>query len=96
MYHESRSSTTPTAARVIELLESLSATDVTTHDGRLLAVSPPEPDALPRQVLSLLKVPLRAYGIAKRTPRDRETDAAIFALKNSPDLRNMGGCAGGA
>ena len=68
MYHEGRSCTTPTAARVIELLEPLSAIGVL-HDGRLLAISPPEPDALQRQILSLLKVPPRAYGIEKRSPR---------------------------
>jgi len=39
------------------------------HDGKLLAISPPEPDPLQRQILSLLKVPLRAYGIEKQLPR---------------------------
>lgn len=68
MYHEGRSCATPTAARVIELLEPLSATGVL-HDGRPLATSPPELDALQRQILSLLKVPLRAYGFEKRAPR---------------------------
>ncbi len=68
MYHEGRACAAPTAARVIELLEPLSATGVL-HAGELLAMSPPEPDALQRQILSLLKVPLRAYGIKNRPPR---------------------------
>ena len=68
MYHEGRSCTAPTAARVFELLEPLSVTGVL-HDGKLLAISPPEPDALQRQILSLLKVPLRSYGIEKQPPR---------------------------
>ena len=68
MYHEGRPCAAPTAARVIELLEPLSATAVL-HAGELLAISPPEPDALRRQILSLLKVPLRAYGIEQWSPR---------------------------
>jgi transposase len=68
LYYEDRACTAPTAARVIELLEPLSATGVL-HAGELLAISPPEPDALQRQILSLLKVPLRAYGIENRPPR---------------------------
>ena len=68
MYHEGRRCAAPTAARVIELLEPLSATGVL-HANELLTMSPPEPDALQRQILSLLKVPLRAYGIEERPPR---------------------------
>ena len=67
-FEEGRSCTAPTAARVIKLLESLSTTSVL-YNVELLAVSPPEPDALQRQILSLLKVALRAYGIEKRSPR---------------------------
>ena len=69
MYHEARPCTAPTAARVIELLEPLSATNVL-HAGQLLAVSLPELDALQRQMLSLLKVPLRGYGIARKPRRN--------------------------
>ncbi len=68
MYHEGRPCVAPTAARVIELLEPLSATGVL-HANELLTMSPPEPDALQRQILSLLKVPLRSYGIEKQPPR---------------------------
>ena len=68
IYHEGRQCAAPTAARVFELLEPLSATGVL-HANELLTMSPPEPDALQRQILSLLKVPLRSYGIEKRPPR---------------------------
>jgi len=68
MYHEDRSCTAPSTARVFELLEPLSVTSVL-HDGRLLTIAPPEPDPLQRQILSLLKVPLRAYGIEKQSSR---------------------------
>lgn len=61
-YYEDRRCTSPTAARVFELLDSLSATTVT-HDGNLLAVVPPTLDPLQRQILGLVKVPRSAYGL---------------------------------
>ena len=68
MYHEGRPCAAPTAARVFVLLEPLSGTGVL-HAGELLALSPPEPSALQRQILNMLKVPLSAYGIENRSPR---------------------------
>ena len=62
LYYEDRACAAPTAARVFELLEPLSATGVCCA-GELLVISAPEPDPLQRQILSLLKVPLRAYGL---------------------------------
>ena len=62
LYYEDRACAAPTAARVFELLKPLSATGVYCA-GELVVISPPEPDPLQRQILSLLKVPLRAYGL---------------------------------
>lgn len=67
LYHEDRACAAPTAARVFELLEPLSSTAIF-HAGELLAVSPPTLDPLQRQILTLLKVPHRAYRAAWRTP----------------------------
>lgn len=60
LYYEDRACPAPTAARVFELLEPLSATGVYCA-GELLIFLPPKPDPLQRQILSLLKVPLGAY-----------------------------------
>ena len=62
LYYEDRACATPTAARVFELLEPLSATGVFCT-GEPLVISAPKPDPLQRQILSLLKVRLRAYGL---------------------------------
>ena len=67
LYYEDRACAAPTAARVFELLEPLCTTAVF-HAGDLLTVSPPTLDPLQRQILSLLKVPHRAYEPARRTP----------------------------
>lgn len=62
LYYEDRACAAPTAARVFELLEPLSATGVYCAGQRVVS-SPPKLDPLQRQVLSLLKVPLHAYGL---------------------------------
>ena len=60
LYHEQRPCTTPTAARVLEILEPLARTHLT-HDGHTLAIIDPEPTSLQRQLLELLDIPLTAY-----------------------------------
>ena len=67
LYPEDRACATPTAARVFELLEPLCSTAIF-HAGELLAVSPPTLDPLQRRILTLLKVPHRAYRSASWTP----------------------------
>jgi len=67
LYHEDRACAAPTAARVFELLEPLCSTAIF-HAGELLAVSPPTLDPLQRRILTLLKVPHRAYRSACWTP----------------------------
>ncbi len=60
LYYEDRLCPAPTAARVFEILKSLCTTAVQ-HDGVLLTEAPPRLDALQKRVLTLLKVPHRAY-----------------------------------
>ena len=60
LYYEDRACATPSAARVFELLEPLCATAVSCA-GELLALVPPAPDPLQRQILRLLRVPTSAY-----------------------------------
>lgn len=60
LYYENRACATPSAARVFELLEPLCATAVSCA-GQLLALVPPAPDPLQRQILRLLRVPTSAY-----------------------------------
>ncbi len=62
LYPEERACKAPTATRILELLGSLERT-VICHDDEILAVVPPEPDPLQVRLLSLLKVPLSAYGM---------------------------------
>jgi len=66
LYYEDRACATPSAARVFELLEPLCATAVSCA-GELLALVPPAPDPLQRQILRLLGVPTSAYRLV--TPR---------------------------
>jgi transposase len=66
--YEERPCEAPTAARVFELLESL-ATTIIRHDGEALTAIAPSLNPLQRQLLSLLKVPHRAYGPAMRPLR---------------------------
>jgi len=68
LYHEDRACAAPTAARVLELFEPLCSTAIF-HAGELLTISPPTLDPLQRQILTLLKVPHRAYQSAGRTTR---------------------------
>lgn len=60
LYDEDRACTTPSAARVFQILEPLSATRITCA-GQPLALVPPTPDPLQRQILSLLAVPTSVY-----------------------------------
>jgi transposase len=62
MYHEGRACTFPTAARIFELLEPLSA-KVVLNAGKPLAVIAPKLDPLQRQILTLLDVPMGAYDV---------------------------------
>ncbi|MGH9278913.1 MAG: IS1634 family transposase [Acidimicrobiales bacterium] len=63
LYYEDRACATPSAARVFEVLEPLCATAVSCA-GELLALVPPAPDPLQRQILRLLRVPTNAYRAA--------------------------------
>lgn len=60
LYYEDRACATPSAARVFQVLEPLCATAVSCA-GQLLALVPPAPDPLQRQILRLLPVPTSAY-----------------------------------
>lgn len=64
LYYEDRACTTPTGARVFELLEPLSATAVSVA-GQPVAFAQPCLDALQRQILRLLAVPASAYRAAQ-------------------------------
>jgi hypothetical protein len=65
LYAEDWARTTPTAVRVFELLDPLCST-VVFHAGQRLTVVPPSLDPLQRQILTLLKVPGRAYLPSRR------------------------------
>ena len=60
LYHEDRSCSASTAARVFELFEPLCQTAIF-HVRDLLTVTPPTLDPLQRQILTLLNLPHRAY-----------------------------------
>jgi hypothetical protein len=60
LYHEQRPCKTPTAVRVLEILEPLARTHII-HAGRTLTVIPPDLTPLQRQLLDLLDTPLDAY-----------------------------------
>lgn len=60
LYHEDRACTTPTAARVLELLDPLTRTFVN-HHGQVLTVVPPVLNPLQEQILTLLDVPPSTY-----------------------------------
>lgn len=63
LYYEDRACKSPTAARVLELLDPLARTVVYHHD-QVLAVQEPVLDALQQQVLQLLDIPISPYGTA--------------------------------
>ncbi|MFN2506526.1 MAG: IS1634 family transposase, partial [Acidimicrobiales bacterium] len=63
LYYEDRACKSPTAARVLELLDPLARTVVLHHD-RLLALHEPSLSPLQEQVLRLLGVPTSPYGAA--------------------------------
>ncbi|CAN5909340.1 hypothetical protein BH23ACT10_BH23ACT10_20660 [soil metagenome] len=60
LYHEDRACKTPTAVRVLEILEPLARTHIT-NNGRTLTVVDPALTPLQQQLLELLDVPLDAY-----------------------------------
>jgi len=66
LYYEDRACKSPTAARVLELLDPLARTVVYHHD-RLLAVQEPSVNPLQEQLLSLLRIPINPYGTAPPT-----------------------------
>jgi hypothetical protein len=63
LYYEDRACKSPTAARVLELLDPLARTVVLHHDS-LLALQEPILSPLQEQVLRLLSVPTSPYGAA--------------------------------
>lgn len=63
LYYEDRACKSPTATRVLELLDPLART-IVTHQGNVLAVHEPSPDPLQQQILQLLGIPLSPYGEA--------------------------------
>jgi hypothetical protein len=63
LYYEDRACKSPTAARVLELLDPLARTVVFHHHG-VLAVQEPTLDPLQEQILSLLHLPTSPYGAA--------------------------------
>ncbi|MGH3755896.1 MAG: IS1634 family transposase [Pseudonocardiaceae bacterium] len=70
LYHEDRTCKTPTAARVLEILEPLTRTHVT-HESHTLTVIQPAPTPLQHQLLDLLDIPTDAYTHPPTSP-DRE------------------------
>ncbi len=67
LYHEDRPCKAPTAARVLELLDPLARTAVR-HRGQVLTVVAPALSPLQKQILTLLGVPLSAYGTQESQP----------------------------
>ncbi|MGH3372528.1 MAG: IS1634 family transposase [Nocardioidaceae bacterium] len=63
LYYEDRACKSPTAERVLELLDPL-ARNVVIHDGRVLAVQEPRLSPLQEQILGLLDIPTSPYGAA--------------------------------
>lgn len=63
LYHEDRACKSPTAARVLELLDPLART-IITHQHRTLMVQEPRLNPLQEQILGLLGTPVNPYGTA--------------------------------
>lgn len=63
LYYEDRACKSPTAARVLDLLDPLARTFVFHHDS-VLAAQEPTLDPLQQHMLSLLGVPTNPYGVA--------------------------------
>jgi transposase len=61
LYHEGRTSKTPTAARVFDLFAEATRHHLTSHNGEIVQVFEPELTDLQRQILTLLDVPQSAY-----------------------------------
>ncbi|MCU4187346.1 hypothetical protein K6U06_23490 [Acidiferrimicrobium sp. IK] len=63
VYHEDRACKSPTAARILELLDPLTRT-IISHQNRTLAVQEPTLNPLQEQILQLLGTPMNPYGTA--------------------------------
>jgi transposase len=61
LYHESRASKAPTAARVFDLFAEATRHHLTNHNGEIVQVFEPELTELQRHILDLLRVPHNAY-----------------------------------
>ena len=61
LYHEGRTSTAPTAARVFDLYADTARHHLTSPDGQIVQIFEPQLDDLQRQVLDLLAIPVAAY-----------------------------------
>ncbi len=69
LYYEDRSCKSPTATRVLEMLDHLTRT-VVRHRGELLAVHEPSLSPLQEQILNLLDVPTDPYGSLRSAPNN--------------------------
>lgn len=67
LYPEQRACTSPTASRVLELLEPLTRTHIT-HAGQTLTVIPAQPNPVQAQLLDLLEVPASGYQATSQRP----------------------------
>jgi hypothetical protein len=67
LHFEDCACSTPTAARIIEILEPL-CTPTIHHNGEQLIKVPPALDPLQRQLLTLLKVPHSVYSQTRHAP----------------------------
>ena len=76
LYHEDRACTSPTATRVLDLLDPLARTTIH-HHNTLLAVQDPSLNPLQEQILGLLNTPTNPY--AAPSPQQRK-----FELKPPP------------
>jgi transposase len=61
LYHDGRTSKTPTAARVFDLYADTARHHLTSPDGEIVQTFEPQLDDLQRQILELLGVPVDAY-----------------------------------
>lgn len=61
LYHEGRTSTAPTAARVFDLYADAARHHLTSPDGQIVQIFEPQLDDLQHQILDLLGLPANAY-----------------------------------
>lgn len=67
LYYEDRACTSPTAARVLDLLEPLARTVVSHHDTAIV-IQEPSLNPLQEQILQLLEIPTTPYGTTRPPP----------------------------